>query len=188
MGVGGGNQTVMRAVFLDRDGVVNRAVVREGRPYPPKTVEELEINPEAPEALQQLKAAGFLLIIVTNQPDVARGTQSRETVEAMHEEIRAALPIDAFFACYHDSPEGCDCRKPKPGMLLKAASEYALPLNGSFLIGDRWRDVDAGYAAGVRSVFIDYGYSERAPEHPPAARVKSLKEAVNWILHVAAEP
>jgi len=177
----------MRAVFLDRDGVLNRADVRDGKPHPPATVEALEINPEAPTSLQALKEAGFFLVVVTNQPDVARGTQSRATVEKMHEKLLAALPIDAFYACYHDGADACECRKPKPGMLLRAAQERAIPLNESFLVGDRWRDIDAGYAAGVRTVFIDYGYQERSPEHEPDARVASLKEAVNWILDVATK-
>lgn len=177
----------MRAVFLDRDGVVNLAVVRDGKPYPPATVEALQINPDAPAALAALKNAGFLLIVVTNQPDVARKTQSRATVEAMHQKLRSELPIDEFVACYHDSSDACECRKPKPGMLLRAAAKHAIPLNESFLIGDRWRDIDAGHAAGVQTVFIDHGYAERGPEHAPDAQVKSLEEAVDWILDVAAK-
>lgn len=182
-----GEPGVKPAVFLDRDGVLNRALVRDGKPYPPARVEELEIVRDGPAALGALKQAGFTLIVVTNQPDVARGTQSQAAVEAMHRKLRAELPVDAIYSCFHDSFDGCDCRKPKPGLLLRGAAEHGVPLNESFLIGDRWRDVDAGFAAGVRTVLIDYGYRERGPEHEPDARVKSLMEAVDWILDVAAK-
>jgi len=171
-----------RAVFLDRDGVLNRAVVRDGKPYPPATPEELEIVPEAPEALARLKASGFLLVVVTNQPDVSRGTQTREVVEAIHERLRAALPIDDVRTCYHDDHDGCDCRKPKPGLLLKAAAEFGLELEASFMVGDRWRDIDAGAAAGCRTIYIDLGYRERGPSKPANYRAKDLCETVGWIL------
>ena len=172
----------LKAVFLDRDGVLNRAILREGKPHPPDTVEELEILPDVPEALAALKAGGFLLLVVTNQPDVARGTQQRSTVEAIHSTLAAALPIDDFFVCYHDDRDGCDCRKPKPGLMVQAAGKYGVDLGASYLIGDRWRDIDAGRAAGCRAIWIDRGYSERGPSEPPAARVKSCLEAAHWIL------
>jgi len=170
-----------RAVFLDRDGVLTRALVRDGRPYAPVTIAEMEIEPDAAVALSRLKAAGFLLIVVTNQPDVARGLARREDVEAMHSALRAALPLDGCFVCYHDDAEGCACRKPLPGLLLQAAAEHGIELERSFLIGDRWRDMDAGAAAGCRTVLIDRGYRERPPEHTPDARAGTLGEAVEWI-------
>ena len=176
----------MRAVFLDRDGVLNRADVRDGKPYPPATVEALEINPET-----HITAGPEKSRFHSNSNHQSTGRRTRNPVESdcekMHEKLSAALPIDAFYACYHDGPDGCECRKPKPGMLLRAAEEHAIPLNESFLVGDRWRDIDAGHAAGVRTIFIDYGYRERSPEHEPDARVASLKEAVNWILDVATQ-
>jgi D-glycero-D-manno-heptose 1,7-bisphosphate phosphatase len=172
-----------RAVFLDRDGVINRAVVRNGKPYPPSSVEELEIVENCAEALNALKARGLLLIVVTNQPDVARGTQTREAVERIHQALQSALPIDDFLTCFHDDNEkACDCRKPKPGLLLQAARKYALELFDSFLIGDRWRDIDAAHAVGCRAVWIDHGYQERGPSRPPQARVNSLAGAVDWII------
>ena len=177
MGIG-----AVRAVFLDRDGVLNEVVIREGLPYPPASLEDLRLAPDAAAALARLKAAGFLLIVVTNQPDVARGTQSRAVVEAMNRAIGAALPLDDFFTCWHDDGDACGCRKPKPGLLVEAASRYGIDLKASFLIGDRWRDIDAGAAAGCRTVLIDCGYRERAPDFPPAHRATSLTEAVEWIL------
>jgi D-glycero-D-manno-heptose 1,7-bisphosphate phosphatase len=171
-----------RAVFLDRDGVLTRALVRDGQAYAPVTPAEMEIDADAPAALARLKAAGFLLVVVTNQPDVARGIIRREDVERMHATLRAALPLDACFVCYHDDADGCDCRKPQPGMLIQAAGECAIDLAASFMIGDRWRDIDAGAAAGCRTVWIDRGYRERAPEHAPDARVDSLRAAAEWIV------
>ncbi len=170
-----------RAVFLDRDGVINRAIVRDGKPYPPMTVDELEVISGTPEALARLKAAGFRLIVVTNQPDVARGRQTREMVETLHNVLRSQLPIDDFRVCYHDDADGCTCRKPLPGLILAAAAEHDLTLPASYLIGDRWRDVDAGQRAGCTSVYIDCDYAERKPSGV-FTRVTSLPEAVVWIL------
>ncbi len=172
----------MRAVFLDRDGVLNRAIVRDGRPYSPAGLDELEVTPGAREALARLKGAGFLLICVTNQPDVARGLQRRETVEAMHDALRAVLPLDDLLVCYHSDSDHCACRKPAPGLLLEAAARHGVDLSQSFMVGDRWRDVDAGARGGCRTVLIDYGYAEREPAMPPDRRVRSLGEAVAWIL------
>ena len=170
-----------RAVFLDRDGVVNDAIVRDGKPFPPGNLSELVINPDAIIGLPLLKSLGFLLLVVTNQPDVGRGTTSLDAVLEIHDAIRTKLPIDDFFVCCHDDREQCDCRKPMPGLLLRAAEQYGIRLDDSFLIGDRWRDIDAGYLAGVKTALIDYGYRERGPDHEPDIRVKSLLKAVQWI-------
>jgi D-glycero-D-manno-heptose 1,7-bisphosphate phosphatase len=172
---------VRRAVFLDRDGVINRAVIREGKPYPPASSVELEILPGVEAGLRQLKAAGFDLIVVTNQPDVARGAQTREQVEALHAALQAQLPIDEFRVCYHDDPDHCVCRKPRPGLLVDAAREHGIDLTASYLIGDRWRDVAAGQAAGCTCLFIDYGYAESQPVQP-FVRAMSVGEAIEQIL------
>jgi len=172
----------MRAVFLDRDGVLNEPLVREGRPYPPERIEELKIYPDAAAALARLKDAGFVLLVVTNQPDVARGTQSRAAVEAMNDAIGKALPIDDILICWHDDREDCACRKPKPGLLLEGAARHGIDLRASFLIGDRWRDIDAGAAAGCRTVLIDRRYRERGPTAEPDFRTNSLTDAADWIL------
>jgi D-glycero-D-manno-heptose 1,7-bisphosphate phosphatase len=175
-------------VFLDRDGVLNEVVVRDGLPYPPASLEDLRLAPDAAAALARLKAAGFLLIVVTNQPDVARGTQPKAAVEAMNRAIGAALPLDDFFTCWHDDGDSCACRKPKPGLLVDAASRHGIDLRRSFMVGDRWRDIDAGAAAGCRTILIDRGYRDRAPEVPPAHRATSLTDAVNWILGLTPFP
>ena len=170
-----------RAVFLDRDGVINRAHVRDGRPHPPAGVDELEVLPGVPDALRRLKAAGYFLVVVTNQPDVARGTQSRGAVEAIHTRLAALLPVDEFRTCYHDDEDGCLCRKPKPGLILDSARAHHVDLAASVLVGDRWRDIEAGKQAGCRTVFVDHGYAEGRPEQPDAV-AGSLAEAADWIL------
>ena len=170
-----------RAVFLDRDGVINRAVVRDGKPYPPDSLKELEILPGVAEALAQLRDAGFVNVIVTNQPDVATGKQRREVVEAMNEFLLSHLPVDALKVCYHVDADNCACRKPRPGMLLEAAGELGIDLAASFMVGDRSRDVGAGQAAGCKCFFLDFGYKENRPGKPYVA-VKSLLEATGLIL------
>jgi D-glycero-D-manno-heptose 1,7-bisphosphate phosphatase len=168
-------------VFLDRDGVINRAVIRDGKPYPPATLEEFELLPGVRQAIAALRDAGFLIIVVTNQPDVATGVQRREVVEAMHDKLRAARLCDDIKACYHTEADRCDCRKPRPGMLIDAAREWQIDLSRSFMVGDRWRDVAAGKAAGCYTFFIDYEYRER-PADSPDAVVESLEEAGRLIL------
>jgi D-glycero-D-manno-heptose 1,7-bisphosphate phosphatase len=170
-----------KAVFLDRDGVINRAIVRDGKPYPPADVSETEILPGVESALRELKAAGYLLVVVTNQPDVARGTTARETVEEINDFLKSRLPIAEFRTCYHDSGDGCDCRKPLPGSILAAARKYNVDLSASFMVGDRWRDIEAGQYAGCRTIFVDYGYNEKQPE-TEVRRVSSLREAADVIL------
>jgi D-glycero-D-manno-heptose 1,7-bisphosphate phosphatase len=170
-----------RAVFLDRDGVINRAVVREGKPYPPATVAEFELLPGVGEACAILKSMGFLLVVATNQPDVGRGTQTREDVEAMHAAMRSRLPIDRVEVCY-DPGQGIPSafRKPAPGMLLRAAHELQIDLPRSFMVGDRWRDIDCGAAAGCGTIFVDHGYDETLRQTPDF-RVKNLREAADII-------
>ena len=177
-----------RAVFLDRDGVINRALTRDGKPYPPASLAEFEILPGVAEACGKLKRAGFLLVVATNQPDVGRGTTKQETVEAIHDHMRRALPIDRVEVCYHPGKGAseCDCRKPKPGMLLRAERELGIDLSRSFMVGDRWRDIDAGRAAGVTTILIDYGYAEELRQ-PPHHRVGSLLEAAEVILDLVRQ-
>jgi D-sedoheptulose 7-phosphate isomerase len=170
------------AVFLDRDGVINRAIVRDGKPYPPASLEEFEILPQGASSLLDLKARGFALFVITNQPDVARGTQTRQAIEAMHLALASSLPIDDIFVCYHDDSDHCACRKPQPGLLLEAQRKHNVDLSRSFVVGDRWRDIDAGHKAGCKTILIDYGYRERKSAQPPEATVPSLREAADWII------
>lgn len=176
-----------RAVFLDRDGVLNETVLRDGKPCPPATPGDVRILPGTANALARLKEREFLLLVVTNQPDVARGNQKRDTVEEIGRRLRAELPLDDVFTCFHDDGDGCDCRKPRPGLMMLAAQQYGVDLSRSYLIGDRWRDIDAGANAGCRTIWIDRGYAEQPPSSIPDARVESLPEAVEWILKNTTE-
>lgn len=180
------NSGIRRAVFLDRDGVINRPVVRAGKPYPPSGVDAVEVMPGVSEGLARLHDSGFRLVVVTNQPDVARGTQSLDEVHAIHEHLAGLLPIDEFRICVHDDADRCGCRKPKPGMLEEAARAGHIDLQSSFIVGDRWRDIEAGRAAGCRTVFIDYDYNEQRPGEPDAT-VRSFAEAADWILTAAKD-
>jgi len=186
----GEHEVSQPAVFLDRDGVLNRPAVRNGLPFPPENLAEFQLYPGVAEGCQQLKNAGFLLIVVTNQPDVGRGTQSRESVEAMHAKLRADLPVlDGIEVCLHAGNthgEPCNCRKPQPGMLLRAAATHDIDLSRSFLVGDRWRDVDCAHAAGCRAVFIDHGYRETLREKPEFI-VPGFSEAVTTILNASPQ-
>ncbi len=178
----GVDETVMdRAVFMDRDGVINRSIVRNGKPYPPDTLEQFEFLPGVIQGCQNLKQSGFRLFIVTNQPDIARGKQDSKIVDAFHQRIYDTLPMDEVYICPHDDSHQCDCRKPKPGMMTAAASKYNIDLSQSFLIGDRWRDIAAGQAAGCKTVFIDYRYDEPMSVVPDCT-VTNFNEAVDWIL------
>ena len=165
-----------RAVFLDRDGVVNRSDVREGKPFAPLRVEEFDILPGVADAVDELKEAGFLVIVTTNQKDIGEGLASMEVLEAMHDKLRDAVAVDDICVCV--CGDHCRRYKPKPGMLLDAARQWGIDLAASIMVGDRWRDVDAGKAANCLTYFIDCGYDEslnQTPDHtvsdlPGAAR------------------
>ena len=170
-----------RAVFLDRDGVINKALVLRGIPAPPRNLNDLVVLPGVKEAIKLLITNNFEVVVVTNQPDVARGVVSKESVDAINSYLKEELGIKYFFTCYHDDADGCECRKPKPGLSLKAAQVLNLDLHKSFMVGDRWRDVTAGQAAGCKCYFIDYGYEEKSPDLP-FTKVSSLIEATYLIL------
>lgn len=170
-----------KAVFLDRDGVINESIVRDGRPFPPRSVSEVIIPPGVRWGLSRLKAAGWLLVVVSNQPDVARGLTSISEVEAINSFLANRLPIDRFEICFHDDSDKCDCRKPLAGLLFRAASALNINLTQSFLVGDRWRDIEAGLNAGCKTMFIDYNYHERKPKDFDY-RLTSLRDAVPLIL------
>jgi D-glycero-D-manno-heptose 1,7-bisphosphate phosphatase len=172
-------------VFTDRDGTLNVQVMRAGNPFAPETVDEFRLFPGVQAACHDLSAAGYVLVVATNQPDVGRGTQSLAVVEAMHAKLLALVPeIARIEVCYSpglaDSPPD-PRRKPEPGMLLDAARELGLDLTRSWMIGDRWRDIDCGQRAGVRTVFIDFGYVEQL-HLAPDFTVKSFAEAAGIIL------
>ena len=176
-----GIRTLSAAVFLDRDGVINRITVAQGVPHPPQTLKEFSFLPRVVTACRSLHDAGLKLAVVTNQPDVARGAQSRRRVAAMNARVASRLPVQGVLTCYHDDDDACSCRKPRPGMLLKAAARWRLDLKRSFMVGDRWSDIAAGRAAGCRSILIKKSYSQ-AERCRPDWVAGDLAEAVKIIL------
>jgi D-glycero-D-manno-heptose 1,7-bisphosphate phosphatase len=154
---------VTRAVFADRDGVLCANMMRDGRPVAPTTLEDFQLLPGVEESVRALKSAGYLVIVVTNQPDVGTGRTRQAVVEAMHDIIRSRLAVDDIKVCFHTNADDCACRKPKPGMLLEAAAERGIDLAASYIVGDRWSDVVAGRAAGCTTIFVDYGYEPETP-------------------------
>lgn len=170
-----------RAVFLDRDGVINQSIVIENIPKPPQHVQDVKILSGVIEAIQFLKAHNFLPVVVTNQPDVSRGVTSIQQVEKIHDYIKSVTAIEHFYTCFHDDLDQCLCRKPLPGLITKAAEDLNLDASRSYLVGDRWRDIAAGNAAGCTSFFIDYSYAEISPTLP-YIRVNSLLDAVKVMI------
>jgi D-glycero-D-manno-heptose 1,7-bisphosphate phosphatase len=169
------------AVFFDRDGVLNANIERDGRFVAPTTLADFRILPGAAEAVSRLKKAGFTLVVVTNQPDVATGRTPRSVVDAMNAQLRAAMPIDDVKVCFHIDEDRCTCRKPQPGMILEAARERGIYLPGSFVVGDRWRDMEAGRNAGCKTILVDVGLVQDGAMQPDRI-VKTLSEAVDCIL------
>lgn len=169
------------AIFLDRDGVLNHAIIKNGKPYPPASLAELALPNDVQTALHTLKSAGFLLIGCTNQPDVARGTTLKATVEQINAALLATLPLNEIRVCYHDDADLCECRKPLPGLLTQAAQEHNVDLKTSIMIGDRWKDIEAGQNAGCKTVWLNNNYQEKKPAQPDFI-ANSLTEATEWIL------
>ncbi|MDR3491449.1 MAG: HAD family hydrolase [Gammaproteobacteria bacterium] len=170
------------AIFLDRDGVLNQSIVKNGKPYPPSTLSELIIPDDVIPALKLLKVLGYLLIVVTNQPDVARGSTTRSMVESINSALLEKLPLDEILVCYHDDKDNCTCRKPLPGLLISAAQKHHINLESSFMIGDRWKDIAAGQNAGCKTIWLDNNYEEQKPKLPNFTAT-SLIEAALWIQH-----
>jgi D-glycero-D-manno-heptose 1,7-bisphosphate phosphatase len=170
-----------RAVFLDRDGVINRSEVRDGKAYAPRTLADFRLLPGVPAAVRALKQAGYLVIVATNQPDIGNGKVDAAVVDAMHERLRRVLPVDAIAVCPHRQDEKCPCRKPAAGMLTDAATHFRIDLTASFMVGDRWSDIVAGRTAGCYTVFVNRGYRETLTIKPDAV-VTSLPAAARLIL------
>lgn len=168
-----------RAVFLDRDGVLCDAIVRDGRAYAPTALHDFRLVGDAATQVARLRQAGFVCLVFTNQPELARGMLAPDTLEAMHHLLREQVAVDDVYVCPHDPAEGCECHKPKPGMLYAAAKQWSLSLPDSFVIGDRWRDVDAGAAAGCFTILLERSYSA---SFTADACVADLAAAVDLVL------
>lgn len=173
---------INRAVFLDRDGVINNQIIKDGKPFVPFSSKEIHIMPGVREGLAALKGAGYLLIVVTNQPDVSRKNVTREMVEEIHNYLMLELPLDDIKVCFHDNEDHCDCRKPKPGNILNAADEYQIDLGKSYMVGDRWSDIEAARSAGCgAAIYMKNNYMEKLPQAPDLL-AGSFSEAVEFIL------
>ena len=163
-----------KAVFLDRDGVINKAYIKDGLPTSPNSLDELEILPGVKESVLRLKKFNFVCLVVTNQPDVARGKINKNTVIEMNNFLQKEIKLDDFFVCYHDDEDNCECRKPKPGLLLQASKKWDVNLKKSFIIGDRWRDIQAGEKVGCKTIFLEYNYIDIKPKNPDFVTDKLL--------------
>jgi D-glycero-D-manno-heptose 1,7-bisphosphate phosphatase len=173
-------------VFLDRDGVINVPVICSGLPYSPRSREEFQLYPKAAASCDRLRALGLVLVVVTNQPDVARGKLDVEVLNDIHRELCRQVLVDGLYICPHDEADGCGCRKPAPGLLDAAAADLGLDPGRSFMVGDRWVDVEAGRRAGCLTVHIDRHYRERAADSPDFV-ASGLAEAVRWIEDVVLD-
>jgi len=176
-----------KAVFLDRDGTINWNEERGGRPYAPNRLEDFHFLPGVAEAITRFKDAGLMVIVITNQPDLATGKTSAEVLDAMHDRLREELGVDDIFICPHTDEAGCACRKPKPGLILMAAEKWQIDPHRSVMVGDRWRDVEAGRTAGCTTVYIDRSYSGEPEAQAPDLVVGSLGEAANFICEHLSE-
>lgn len=174
---------MIAAAFLDRDGVINASLIKENTPCPPGDISEVEILPGVREAIDILFLNNYLPVVITNQPDISRGTRKLCDVQSINDYIGRETGVSNFYICPHDELDQCSCRKPKPGLIEVAVAELEIDLSKSFLVGDRWRDIEAGQSAGLPSFFIDYSYHESQPKLP-FTRVTSLLEAVTIRLGV----
>ena len=166
-----------KAVILDRDGVINTVTVIDGIPQPPRGLSDLQLLPGVSKAIKKLKKAGFLVFCLSNQPEVSRGSIKQEDVAQISEYLTSELGIMEVFVCHHDDKDACICRKPKPGGINYFVEKYSLDRSQSFMVGDRWKDIDAGISAGCRTIFIESDYAEDKPSNQDFS-VKSLDEAV----------
>ncbi len=171
------------AAFLDRDGVLNASVIKEGKPYPPGSISEVEILPGVLEAINLLIQNHYLPVVITNQPDVSRGMSDLQQIQLINNYIGRMIGVSDFYVCPHDDVDQCACRKPKPGLIEVSTKELGIDLSESFLVGDRWRDIEAGHAMGLHSFFIDYSYDEIRPSRP-YTQVSSLLEAVETRIRI----
>jgi D-glycero-D-manno-heptose 1,7-bisphosphate phosphatase len=152
-----------KAIFLDRDGILNESIVVNGKPLSPRKISEVLIPNGIDKKLLEFKKKDYLLVCVTNQPDVARGTIDMNDVDKLNNFLKIRLSIDYFYVCPHDDNDYCGCRKPKSGNLIQAAKDHNIDLTKSFIVGDRWKDIAAGKAVNCKTAFVDYNYNEKKP-------------------------
>ena len=170
-----------KAIFLDRDGVLSKTLLINGKSFAPRNLKDFKLFFDAAESTKKLKSAGFMVFVVTNQPDVGRKLISKKVLKKMHDKLKKKTKVDAIYTCTHSQNMNCYCRKPKPGMILEAAKKYKINLKNSFMIGDRPSDITAGQKANCRSIFLDKKYFEKNPENQEAT-FTNLAQATNYIL------
>lgn len=178
----GVSSNLKRAVFLDRDGIINEVIRINNKPYPPDSLSTFRLISGVSEKLKQLRDAGYLLFVITNQPDVARGKTPRHIIEEIHKFISEEILLEEIFCCYHDDKDDCTCRKPRPGFFLEAEKKWGVDLSNSFMVGDRWKDIEAAENARVNSIFVDYNYDEPKPISQQFTTGSPL-EALTYILN-----
>jgi D-glycero-D-manno-heptose 1,7-bisphosphate phosphatase len=170
----------LKAVFLDADGVLNKAIMIDDKPAAPTSVKDLVFFDDVKPSLQRLREAGYLLICVTNKPDVERGLMTQEVVDEILDRYRSELKLDDVCVCFHEKDP---CFKPKPGMILEAASKHNIDLTQSFMVGDRCKDIECGQAAKVKTIWINWNYPlEGRPDPSADFTADSMEDAANWIL------
>lgn len=170
-----------RAVFLDRDGVINKSLVVNGKPFAPTSIIDFQLLPGVIDSLLILKDAGYLTVIVTNQPDLSTGKQTWKSLNEIHAYLTDYCHIDLIKICSHAKEDHCKCRKPNPRMIIEASNDLGIDISESFMIGDRWSDIEAGHRSGCKKTFfIDYGYDEKKPTGGYVS-VNSLSECAKII-------
>ena len=154
-----------KAFFFDRDGILNKSIIKNHKPYSPRFPKELILNRELLSFIKKLKNKGFLIFVVSNQPDIKKGKLSKYSLKIINSIIKKYFLIDEIYICSHEKNDNCKCRKPKPGMLIEASKKWNVDLKKSFLIGDRWKDITAGTIMNCTTIFIDYNYRESKPRN-----------------------
>ncbi len=172
-----------KAVFLDRDGVINKPIIIDGKCYAPRLLKDFKIFPKVKSDIKKLKNRGFKVFVITNQPDIGNKLLKKKTLNEMHSLLKTKVPIDKIYFCPHTKNDRCKCRKPKPGMIIKASNNLKIRLKESYVIGDRKTDIDAGLKAGCKTIFVNNNYYEKRPTKQEKT-VKSLHAAVKYILKI----
>ena len=172
----------MKALFLDRDGIINRSFKnKKGKPKAPTLFKDFIFLPFLKNYLNEIKKLNFNIIIITNQPDISYGVLKEAELYKMHSKIYSSLPVTNIYVCKHSKEDNCKCRKPKTGLFRQALKKYNLNLKNSYAIGDRWSDIVASYKCGIKSIYVDRNYNEPKPTKQ-IFTTKSTKKALEYII------
>ena len=169
-----------KAIFFDRDGVLNKAIVKKDKPYSPLNIDQLIINNDAKSLIRYLKNRNFLCIVVTNQPEVGRGNVSKKTVNQINRILKKTLHFDDIFTCFHRNDLNFD-KKPNPGMIFKAKKKWNIDLKRSYIVGDRYKDILAGLNAGLKTIYLFNGYKKDKTPVFYHYKINSLKQVLRKV-------